>query len=299
MTDDQTLTTLVAIAATRTLVGDIEKAEALADTLPDVAAQVVILDQIADTLVGAGDIERALAFADNISDSGVRGWVLAGIAETVAKRGDVRGAEALVETITDDNPRRAEAVAAIAEARDEEVVDAVVEIVMKDGDIERAEVLARTISESDDQARVNVCFTCVGGGRVDAAVSLAEAITDTYARALVLSAVADAVAGRGDIEQATELADRAERLFHSVSEARDNSEAIAALAVAAALAGNVTYAESLTDTITDDNSHVQSLTTIAKIVGDRGESRSCDRIGRPSRSTCQFHPQRARSLRGT
>ena len=143
---------------------------------------------------------------------------------------------------------------------------------MKDGDIERAEVLARTISESDDQARVNVCFTCVGGGRVDAAVSLAEAITDKYARALVLSAVADAVAGRGDIEQATELADRAERLFHSVSEARDNSEAIAALAVAAALAGNVTYAESLADTITDDNSHVQSLTTIAKIVGDRGES---------------------------
>ena len=103
--------------------------------------QAVILEQIAKTMVSAGDIDSAKAFANDIADSDIRGWVVAGIAETVARRGDIRGAEALSDTIAEDNPRRAEAIAAIAEAREEEVRDAVVEVVVKDGDTERALVL--------------------------------------------------------------------------------------------------------------------------------------------------------------
>jgi len=222
-------------------IGHLDRAEALARSIPDPDRQARALTGLAGTVAGAGDLDRAEALARSIPDPGQQAWMLAGLAGTVAGAGDLDRAEALARSIPDPY-QQGRALADLAGA------------VAGAGDLDRAEALARSIPDPGWQAEAlaDLARAAAGAGDLDRAEALAgqaealaRSIPDPGGQAGVLARLARAAAGAGDQGWAEVLAGQAEAAARSIPNRGVQTWVLATLARAAADAGDQGWAKSL------------------------------------------------------
>ncbi|HEV2259642.1 MAG TPA: DUF4062 domain-containing protein, partial [Streptosporangiaceae bacterium] len=230
---------LAALARAVAGAGDLDRAGALGRSIPDLDEQARVLAALARAAAGAGDLDRAEALARQaeaaaraIPSPGGQAAALAALARAAAGAGDLDGAEALA--------RQAEAAARAIPSPDGQAVAlaAVAGAAAGAGDLDRAEALARSIPDSGwrEEALAAVAEMAEVAGDLDRAKALARAIISSGGQAAALAAVAEVAAGAGDL-------DRAGALARSIPDPGVRVEALAVLAEMAAGACDLDRAE--------------------------------------------------------
>ena len=221
---------LAVVAVAAVAVGDLDRAEALAQEVTVVLSdQAAVRVAIAEAAAKAGDLDRAEALAQEVTVPSDQAAVRVAIAEAAAKAGDLDRAEALAQEVTVPSDQAAVRVA-IAEAA------------AKAGDLDRAEALAQEVvlaTPNGATALAVLAQAAAGAGDRDRAQAL-TAKADAAAQASIvqsqpvgaLAALATRTARAGD-------PNRAETLARSITNLFQRERALAALAEVAAAAGDL------------------------------------------------------------
>jgi hypothetical protein len=219
---DGTASRLATLAAAIAEAGDPDRAEAVADTIADTMAQAGAFNDLAIALAKSGNPGRALALADRaaalsdlITSPIVHARALANLATAFAAAGALDRAlqaadraEALTDVITDPSARVRE-------------LTTVAVAIAHAGDSDRAETLVDRIGEilpepAQDQARAYTALAIqaaqAGDTRrtyrlADKAEALADTATHPFGRDLALAGLAKAIAVAGDLDRSEALAD--------------------------------------------------------------------------------------------
>ncbi|MEV0034055.1 hypothetical protein [Nocardia sp. NPDC050793] len=264
------------------LLGQVNRAEAIARSIPDRYVQASALVSLVEIVARAGDLNRALAIADSLT--GLPAWeasVLASVAGAAGRAGGLDRAATLIaraETIADsitDHYEQARALASVAEAavaagdhdraatliaRAETIARSItdrygqasalvslVEAVARAGDLNRAEDVADSITDPERQARALVLLVeaVANAGDLNRAAAIADFITDRYWHAKGLASAAGAVARAGDLDRAAALIARAETIADSITKPELKAWALMSVAEAAAKADDFDRAGAL------------------------------------------------------
>jgi hypothetical protein len=236
-------------------VGHLDRAEALARSIPDLQSQARALADVATVAASTDDLARAAVLAGqaetlarSIPDQNVQAKVLADLVTASVGANDLDRARVLVEqaemvarSIT--NPVwRAAALEDVAAA------------VVNSGDLDRAEALARSIPDQYHRARAlaDVAKAVAVAGEPDRARvlarqagALAKALTRPDLQVTALGYLAAEAAGAGDLDQARTLAGHAEALVQLITPLWQ-AGVLAYLAVAAVRTDDMDRARTLT-----------------------------------------------------
>ncbi|WP_460364708.1 hypothetical protein [Actinocorallia lasiicapitis] len=213
---------LASVATVLVGVGDIARAEAMAQMINEPDEQAFALTSLALAIVKAGDPGRAEAIIRTISVPKDQSWALVLLVDALLKIPNIDCAEGLARTITESHDR-AEAFTALAEA------------ILESGDIDRAcDVVEQTwISLSNitsPRARAlrmeSLVEVLANAGDHERAESRARSIAIPEERTAALGALASILAEFGDIDRARGLAEQAEAAARTIP---DRSDQVAAL----------------------------------------------------------------------
>lgn len=228
-----------------------------------------------------GEPNRAESLAHSIPDHRHRAWALAAIAEVVLQADDgARGAaliaeaEALARRIADPQ-NQGHALMRVAEAT------------ANGGDLDRAETIARSIPEDywHELALSLVAKAAAMTGDLDRATTLADAITDAYSRLEALARVAEVAAKLGELDRAGQLITQAENTANSLANLYQRSQALARVAGAAAATGDLDRATTAADAITDPDLQAETWARIAETAAQAGDvDRAAQLITRAERT---------------
>jgi Trypsin-like peptidase domain len=155
--------------------GDIDRAEAIAMTIPIDYYRSNALASLVPEIAAAGHIDRAQALAGSLEN--VRDQALAALVPVIAQAGDVPRAEALARTLDE------------AWARDQALA-ALVPVIAQAGDVPGAEALARTLENvrsgedagAQDKAFATLVPVIAQAGDIARAEALAEGLADVGLR---------------------------------------------------------------------------------------------------------------------
>lgn len=141
------------------------------------------------------------------------------------------------------------------------------------GDLDRAEAVARTITDPDDSRQVlaELAIGAAKAGDFDRAEVLALTIIRPRYQARALTELAIVALQVGDRDRASRLATDAEVLARTVTDLGDQGQMHAALARAAAKAGDFDHGEALARTITNPYYQAEALTELASAVAQAGD----------------------------
>jgi tetratricopeptide (TPR) repeat protein len=277
---------LLAVAEAAAIVGDLERAESLADSITCHLLRVEALATVAKTAAKTGHQARALALAKRairlfyvprLHDDAVNDHWLIPLVSAVAATGELDQAAALARTVTDKHDQS-------------RAFFAVVKAAVSAGDLRRAAALVHTMDDTMDKhdALALVTEAAVAAGDFDQAEAVVR--RDPFVRdtGWALIPVAKAAAEAGDLDQAVRLAhftpdDRKLEIFMALNAAvavtgdfdravalagtirlPDQVRALVSLAKAASRSGHATRAEAITEhaeqlTNSIGNKHLQAI----------------------------------------
>ncbi|MFE5199042.1 hypothetical protein ACFQ93_36005 [Streptomyces sp. NPDC056601] len=256
------------------LLGQKQRAEALALSFPGPVDKVLALSALIEAMAESGDHDRACDLAAvaaaatrSITDSEHRARALADVARALATAGNADRAEAIARNI-DDSDERARALADVARA------------LATAGNADRAEAIARNIDDSDERARAlaDVARALATAGNADRAEAIARNIDDPpYGRELAqaLADVAVAVAQLGDVDQAKALASEAEAIARRIVWPDRGEGLLGSVAHAVAWAGDIDQAEAIARNMEDPLwrwAALAHVTQAVAAVGDTGRA---------------------------
>ncbi|MGY1975658.1 P-loop domain-containing protein [Nocardia gipuzkoensis] len=264
------------------LLGQVNRAEAIARSIPNRYVQASALVSLIEIVARAGDLNHAVAIADSIAD--LPAWqasVLASVAGAAGRADSLDRAATLIaraETIADSITKpdqQTGALASVAEAavaagdldraatliaRAETIARSVtdhyeqayalvslVETAARAGDLDRAEAIANSITDPERRARALMLLAEAAGeaGDLNRAEAIANSITDRYWQTKGLASAAGAVARTGDLDRAATLIARAETIADSITKPELKAWDLVSVADAAAKAGDFDRAGAL------------------------------------------------------
>jgi hydrogenase maturation factor len=236
---------LVAVLAA---VGDIDRAEALARTIPDDFDQSQTMWHVLGAAFVAGDIDRAEAIARSLAGDIYQEEALITLADAAVTIGLLDRADAIHRTL----PKRSYSTAYMTMPLLTSMSTAATAL----GDLDKAralalrtEVVARAhLNHTLKEDLATLVQALVAVGEIDRAVSIAHVAADKPAgQAWMLATVAAAVA-KVDADRATELATEAEGLARTTPDPQPgDNRGIATLTIALAKAGDLDRVEDLLD----------------------------------------------------
>ena len=277
--------------------GDLGQAEALAQTIPNPDRQSEALASLAKAAAAGGDLDRAEALARAITRPGWQNRTLADLTRVAAAGGDLERAEALAQAITIPRWHR-EAVAGLVQAGDLDRAEALAQTITDPGeqfqalaslaeaaaamgDLDRAEALACAVDpDREGLGLLRLAEVVAAMGDLDRAEALAQAITEQYWYSDAMSALARAAAAAGDLNRARRLDERAEEAARAIDSPRWQANRLVLMACAAAKSGDVSRAEALVQAITDPWEHARALGSLAEAVLDRGDFDRAEALAR-------------------
>jgi tetratricopeptide (TPR) repeat protein len=308
---------LMSVAEALLKTDDVGRADTIVNSITDPYWRTRALASAAGVAADAGDLGRAAtsimaaeAAAGSISKLESQAWSLCSVAEAAAKAGDLRRAATLID--------RAEANARCIDARSSLMLDqqarvlvSVAETAAKTGDLDRAETITRSITVLKLQAwaLASVAEVVAKVGHLEQARALlvrAEAVAripdplDQQKVVRGLGSLAEAAVGAGDLDGAASLVIRAEAIARSIRPAVDRNVALALAAEAAAKAGGLDRANTITGSIPDPYWRAQALMWIGEATARAGDfDQAGTLLGRAktmARHSERNDFQRARSL---
>ncbi|MGH3852695.1 MAG: trypsin-like peptidase domain-containing protein [Pseudonocardiaceae bacterium] len=291
--------------------GQPNRAEALAHSIPDPGSRSAALSQLAEAAAASGDHDRAKTLIAQITDPDWQATALGRFPEAMVASGDLEQparlaseAKVLLTRIFDPDswstvlkhlentvlagPRWAKSVL-IAESVLIEVtnrvmqateLDRLTKVAVASGDSDLAETFISQITDLAWRAPAlsHLAEAVAASGDHDRAARLASEaetliaqITNPAWRAPALSHLAEAVAASGDHDRAARLASEAEALVIHVTNLGFQAAALSQLALAAAASGNHDRAETLITQITDSNRRATALSLLAEAVAASGD----------------------------
>ncbi|REE96805.1 hypothetical protein [Thermomonospora umbrina] len=233
-----------------------------------------------------GNVNRALALAGSITAPARRTTALCSVAEALMKIGqDERAVEVAVEA---ESVARSINEPYYRANVPREVVDALVTV----REPARAESVARSITELDYQA-VALCGVVpalVAAGRTERAAEVAaetEAVARSLADPHVLGKVAIAWAGAGRAERAAEVAVEAESIARAIPDPRSRADALSDVAIALSKAGRVeraaevaVEAEAVARSVADAVNQGHALVEVVRALTRLGDSERAEVVAR-------------------
>jgi hypothetical protein len=230
-----------------------EAAETAARSITDPDRQADSLGEVAGALAGAGLAEQAAATARSITDPDRQGWALTKVAGALAGAGLAEQAAATARSITNPD-QQAWALGEVAKA------------LAGAGLAEQAAATARSITDPYWQAAAlgEVAEALAGAGLYDRAEATALSITNLGRRAWAMAGVAETLAGAGLAEQAARAAEAAETAARSITDPEQQGWAMGEVAKALADAGLDEQAAATVRSITDPDQQAWALTEVAE-----------------------------------
>jgi hypothetical protein len=280
---DRNARTLTRMPAVLAMLGDIDRAEALATAITDGDGRREMIERLIYAMVRAGNSQRAHHFVHHIGEREEPNRASVALAGALAEEGEVDQAETLASYITDRGDRAA-AVAAIIERANL--------------DLPRALALAVPVG---DTLAVRCALVPVVGchGDLTAALNLAGRIRDGLWRGCAIADLTIALAGRGDFVAAETVLrmtdgrwrwlateelikftaaaghfDRSLALIRDFADANRQHIATEALAMGLAAAGDVAGAQACLDGINDDRGRNRMFVKLIEQVDDVGWARA-------------------------
>ena len=282
---------LAALVKAAAAAGDLDRAEALA--VIDASQQAQVLALLAEaTLADEPDrakeaVQRAEALAQAINDPDQRAQALAALVKAAAQVGDPDRAKALVI-------QAEAAVLAIGYPFHREralVMLAAAAMMARDLNRARAAALAITDPYRGKQVRAAL-LKAEGAGDLDQSEALA--VTDPDQRARVLTVLAEAAAGAGDLDRAKAAVQRAHALAQRIPKPDQRAEALIALVKAAAGAGDLDRAEALAIqaevavlAIDDQSRREQVLAILAEAAAGAGDPERAEALAQTTTDPSQ------------
>ncbi|WNM37577.1 hypothetical protein RMN56_20705 [Micromonospora halotolerans] len=262
---------LAEVARAALALGHLNRAEAIARTVTDSFNRADALLAVIHGFCTAGDIGRAEALVEAISGSRHKAQARSCLAEAAAAAGDVDRAETHARAITVGNrhAQRYEPFLDMLNREDWETnavadestkaLTIAAEAAAAAGDIERARTLIEAISDSYEEPKlifgyehpravVRIIAAAAAAGQIDEAEALARAMPHRDQRAVALYRVGQAVVASRYLDRARRLTGEAEALTRrTVTEPFPRAWILAAVAEAAAAAGDAAHGKHLTD----------------------------------------------------
>ena len=322
---------LAALVKAAAAAGDLDRAEALA--VIDASQQAQVLALLAEaTLADEPDrakeaVQRAEALAQAINDPDQRAQALAALVKAAAQVGDPDRAKALViqaeaaaRTVTSPS-RRAQVLTVLAEAaaragdldrakalviqaeaavlaigypfHRERALVMLAAAAMMARDLNRARAAALAITDPYRGKQVRAALLkAEGAGDLDQSEALA--VTDPDQRARVLTVLAEAAAGAGDLDRAKAAVQRAHALAQRIPKPDQRAEALIALVKAAAGAGDLDRAEALAIqaevavlAIDDQSRREQVLAILAEAAAGAGDPERAEALAQTTTDPSQ------------
>jgi hypothetical protein len=259
------------------VLGQVGRAESLANSITRLSDRVEALVDVAEVVADSGDSERAAALLDHaetvahtIPDPTYQGWALLAVTRSMATLGDLDLAEATAWSIA-DHRSQARAWTSLASASS---ADRATEL------MDRAETAADAATSPFHRAHALRELASAVGNRdraaaiLDRAEAAAQAITGPdHARALGFVAVA--MAANGDV-------DRGLAVTRSITDSNwdTQAEALRALTGAIAATGDVDRAVTTTHAIGEPFGQMRALVAIVEAVANHGELDQAEEIAR-------------------
>lgn len=146
--------------------------------------------------------------------------------------------------------------------------------------ITRAEVLVRAIADPSHQDRTLIRLTrmTAASGDWDAGERIAGTIGDPGWHAHALAGLAQAAAVAGNLERAAGYATEAENLARSVCRRREDAVAAAGVAAAIAALGRYAQAETIADAMTNRDTRIRVLAGLTQTAAADGDGATAARL---------------------
>ncbi|GAA0652261.1 hypothetical protein GCM10010174_89990 [Kutzneria viridogrisea] len=233
----------VELPAVWAILGQVNRAEAIASSITDRGDLVLALASVAK-VVADTDRTRAVEIIDKaeiVTHSIAEGYdhrrALDAVIDAAAAIGDLDRAEAKARSIG-DTKRRASALTTLAER-----VAATGDLLRASELVAEAEAAARSITEAaeQDRAMYSVVRALAVAGDLEQAESLARSFPDPVDRAHALALLAEAVAA-ADGERADEYLAEVETIAGTITEPEQHEQAQASIVCALAAAGDLARA---------------------------------------------------------
>ena len=265
---DRNSNTPVHLPAVLARLGQITRAESIANSITDPTGRVEALSAMAVAVAQASDQDRATALMDQaeaavraIASAGQRSGALVSMVDAAARMGDFDRAQAIANIIANPDQQsralvsmvdaaaqmgefdRAQAIANTIANPDQQsrALASLVNTAVRTDDFGRAQAIANTIPNPDQRAaaRASTVKAVADTGHIDQARRMARTINDSYWQAAALACVADAVVvDSSDFRLAQDIAD-------TISDSRWRSAVLVSLVHALASAGRLSWAAKL------------------------------------------------------
>ncbi|WP_405115684.1 hypothetical protein OG559_13575 [Micromonospora sp. NBC_01405] len=280
----------LALPKLRAILGDVSRAEAMAQSITDVNHRAVAVALLVPTVAAAGHYDRAQELACSIPsplfiESSLQAQTLAGLVETLARVGDYTRADSLTQDI--DSPfwrDKAHAVLAIELARAGQIGIAESRIRVISNPYWQAQafgVLARTVASAGvaDQAEALAAH----------AAEVARTVVDSADRALVLGLLMRFAAEEVDVDQSRveSLAAAVESEIRSITDPLSQVITLTKLVPLLIKAGRharinplLRQAEVVARGITEASKRDEALSALAPVVATIGDHDKAEELAR-------------------
>lgn len=245
--------------------GDLDRADALADSITEVRHRSRALHALTEATLGLGAADRAAGYLDRVE----------ALVEFTGH--PIRYSQALAwalrAAIAADDRDRVERLFARAETAARALPDAsaqswalhaVVQAGIAVGEVDRVRRLAGSIIDADSRDRAFVLVTrALVDSDLDQAEALAESISTPGYRGWALAAVIRAATGRGDVKTARRALHQATAVARRAADATRQSRVLAALIDEVVRTGDIGQAEAMADSIAEPGSRSKVLATLS------------------------------------
>ncbi|MEU4763286.1 hypothetical protein AB0H12_08520 [Actinosynnema sp. NPDC023794] len=182
-------------------IGLVDRAEALANSIPGIHQRDHALLGVVQSVIGGGDLDRAIELTSTIRDAWHYGRALEAVVAALVDRGDLDAARELCG--------RAET--SFRSVRDpwqrDQVMASLVRCAVRTGEADRAEALVEAIESVPVRDQVwPAVVACLADRDLDRAVAVARSIGDVGRRGDALRIAVEAAAASGDLDRAAGLA---------------------------------------------------------------------------------------------
>jgi tetratricopeptide (TPR) repeat protein len=254
--------------------GDIERAEVIAHTIPDADLRARALADLVRGIADQGALDRAESLARSVNEP-MRALIMSDLVRALVRTGQLDRANALTQDISDPEFRARAQI---------HVVSAVAGT-----DLGRGESLARCVAESYPRFRALIYV-------LDAAIAAEdearqgnliaelhrrlETIADPLSRSRAMTHLIRSVAAAGDRERAAELVTEARALARGIASPLARAEALTDLVPAIGATGDVSSAELLATTITDQSLRAEATAELVEVVARSGQIDRAETLAR-------------------